>query len=71
MNKSKTLTKHTTCKCKRRFDCRKSNSNKKWKNDKFCEAGKVSCVQKKIILGILLHVLVQTVNILKVLLSIQ
>ena len=36
INKSKTLTKHTSCECKYKFDGRKCNSNQKWNNDK-CE----------------------------------
>ena len=34
INESKTLTKHISCECKRKFHCRKSNSNRKWSNDK-------------------------------------
>ena len=34
VNESKTLTKHIPCKCKCKFDERKCNSNKWWKNDK-------------------------------------
>ena len=38
MNQSKTLTKHTSCKCKYKFDDRKCNINQKWNNNKFrCE----------------------------------
>ena len=33
-NESKVLTKDIPCKCKRKFDERKRNSNQKWNNDK-------------------------------------
>ena len=36
INKSKTLTKHVSCKCKCRFDGRKCNSDQCWNNNK-CE----------------------------------
>ena len=37
-NDSKTLTKHTYCKCKCNFDSRKCNSDQKWNSKKFqCE----------------------------------
>ena len=39
INELETLTRHISCKCKRRFDGRKCNSNQKWNNDKFwCES---------------------------------
>ena len=34
INESKTLTKHISCKCKRKFDGTKCNSNQRWNNDK-------------------------------------
>ena len=34
INESKTLTKYVSCKCKCKFDGRKSNSHQKWNNDK-------------------------------------
>ena len=38
INESRTLTKHTSCKWKCKFDVRKCNLNQKWNNDKFgCE----------------------------------
>ena len=38
MNELKTLTKHISCKCKKRFDRRKFYSNQWWNNDKYqCE----------------------------------
>ena len=43
INKSKTLTKHTSCESKYKFDGRKCNSNQKWNNDKCgCECKKHS-----------------------------
>ena len=39
INESKTLTKHVSCECKCKFDCRKCNSNQKRNNDKcWCES---------------------------------
>ena len=41
VNKSKTLTKHISCKCKGKFDGRKGNSNQWWNKDKYrCECQK-------------------------------
>ena len=41
-NKSKTLTKDISCKCKRKFDGRKCNSNQWWNNDTCrCECEKI------------------------------
>ena len=34
INVSKPLTKHISCECKCKFDCRKYHSNQKWNNDK-------------------------------------
>ena len=34
INDSKTLTKHTSCKCNCKFDNRKCNLNQKWNNDR-------------------------------------
>ena len=43
INDSKTLTKHSPCECKCKFDGRKCNSNQKWNNDKYqCECQKTS-----------------------------
>ena len=63
INKSKTVTKYTSCKCKCKFDGRKCNSNQKWNSDK-CryECKKFICVEK-ILFGILLHVVEKMVNI--------
>ena len=33
INELKVFTKHTSCKCKSKFDGRKCNSNQKWNND--------------------------------------
>ena len=56
---SKILTKDILCECKCKFDGRKCNSNYKWNNNKcWCELKNIIYV-KKIILGILVHVVVQ------------
>ena len=34
INESKTIAKHTSCECKRKFDGIKCNSNQKWNNNK-------------------------------------
>ena len=34
IDESKTLTKHISCKCKRRFDGKKYKSNQRWNNGK-------------------------------------
>ena len=72
---NKALTKHISCKCKCKFYGRKCNSNQKWNNDKcWCQCKypkKTSCMQKKIIFGIFLHIVVKMVNIQQVLLTIQ
>ena len=60
IDKSKILTKHTSCKCKCKFDGRKHNSNQKWNVD---VSVKNIIYLKKIILGILLHVVAKMVNI--------
>ena len=56
INKSKTLTKHISCECKCKFDGRKYNSNQ-WRNNYkcLCECKSIIYV-RKIIFGILLHV---------------
>ena len=63
INESKFLSKHTSCKCKCKFDRRKCNSNQKWNNDKCRSEHKNITFVKKIILGILLHIVVKTENI--------
>ena len=56
------LIKHISCKCKCKFDGRKSNSNQWWNNDKCrCECKNAQYV-KKIIFGIMLHVVVKIKN---------
>ena len=60
INQSKALIKHMSCKCKCKFDDRKCNLTHQWNNDK-C---RYECkIWKKIIFGILVHVLVKIVNI--------
>ena len=67
INKLKTLTKDISCECKCRFDGRKCNSNQKWNNDKCqCKCKKHNYV-KKIIFGILLHVIAKMVNVWQIL----
>ena len=47
INKSKTLTKHISCKCKCKFDGRKCNSDQWWNNDKcWCECEKRHVCEK-------------------------
>ena len=63
INESKILTKDISCKYKCKFDYRKCNSNQKWNSDKcWCERKKNIYV-KKIIFGILLHVVAKMENI--------
>ena len=62
--KSKTLTKHISCKYKCRFDETKCNSHQWWNNDKCrCEFNKRYVCEKKVMFGILLHVIVKIENI--------
>ena len=35
INKSKALAKHISCKCERKYDSRKCNSNQRWNNEKY------------------------------------
>ena len=63
INESKTLTKHILCQCKCKFGGRKCNSSQKWNNNKCqCESKNI-IYAKKIMFGILLHVVVNMVNI--------
>ena len=63
INESKTLTKHISWECKCKFDGRNCNSDQWWNNDKFrCECKNIMYV-KKIMFGILLHVIVKMENI--------
>ena len=60
---SKIFTKDISCKCKCKFDDKKCNLNKMWNNDKcWCKCKKHPNV-KKIIFGILLHVVAKMENI--------
>ena len=64
IKKSKTLTKHISCKYKCRFDETKCNSHQWWNNDKCrCEFKKCYVCEKKVMFGILLHVIVKMENI--------
>ena len=46
-NESKTSTKHLSCECKCKFDCRKHNSYQKWDSDKYwCEFEKQKTCEK-------------------------
>ena len=63
INESKTLTKHISCKCKCKFNGRKSNSDQWCNNNKCrCECKKFMYV-KKIMFGIQLNVLVKVEDI--------
>ena len=65
MYESKILTKHVSCKCECKFYNRKCNSNENWNNDKCwreCKNPKNIMCAKKIILGILLHLVEKMVN---------
>ena len=56
INESKISTKDISCECKCRSDGKKFNSDQWWNNNKcWCECKKVVYV-KKIIFGIILHV---------------
>ena len=62
-SESRILTKDISRECKCRFDGKKCNSDQWWNNDKCqCECKNVMYV-KKIIFGILLHVVVKMENI--------
>ena len=50
INESKTSTKHISCKCKCRFDERKSNSDQWWNNKCQHECKNVMCVRKRLCL---------------------
>ena len=63
INESKALTKHRSCKCKCRFDGRKCNSDQWWNNDNVDVSVKNVMYVKKIMFGILLHVIVKMENI--------
>ena len=73
INESKTLTRHISWKCKCKCDGRKYNSNQNWNNNKFVSDVSVKNIiyVKKIIFGILLHVVAKMVNIYQVTWMIQ
>ena len=59
INDSKTLIKHISCKCKCKFDGTKYKSHQWWNNGKCrCECEKRMYI-KKIMFGIILHVIVK------------
>ena len=65
INKSRTLTKHVSCKCAFKLGSKKSNFNQKWNNDKCwceCKNQKEHSACKKITFWIL-HVVAKMVNI--------
>ena len=62
INESKTLKKHMSCEYKCKFHGRKCNLNQKWNNDVDVSVKSIIYV-KKIIFGILLHVVAKLVNI--------
>ena len=63
INESKTLTKHTSCECKCKFDGRKCNSDQ-WRNNNVDVSVKNVMYVKGITFGILLHVVVKMENIM-------
>ena len=63
INELKTLTKHISCECKYKFDVRKCNSNQKWNKLNVNVSIENIIYVKKIIFGILLHVLLTMLNI--------
>ena len=71
INESKTLTKHISCKCKCKFDERKCNSINGGIMINVDVSAKYIMYVKKIIFGILLHVVVKMENIQQVLSTIQ
>ena len=74
INKSKKSTKHTSCKCKHKFDSRKCNSNQSGITINVGVSAKIQkkiMCAKEIIFGILLHIFVKMANIQELLLTIQ
>ena len=63
INVSKALTKYISCECKCKFDGRKCNSDQWWNNSKSRLSVKSIIYLKKIIFGILLHVVIKIENI--------
>ena len=63
ITKSKTLTKHISCKCKCKLNGTKYNSNQWWNIDKCqCECKNIIYMRKNMF-GILVHVFVKMKNI--------
>ena len=63
INESKTLTKNISFKCKCRFDGRKCNPDQWWNNDKVDVSVEHIMYVKKVMFGILLHVVVRMESI--------
>ena len=63
INELKTLAKHIPCKCKCKFEERKFNSDQWWNNYKCRCEGRKRLVYKKVMFGILLHIVVKVENI--------
>ena len=63
INESKTLTKNISLKCNCRFDGRKCNPDQWWNNDKADVSVKNIIYVKKVMFGILLHVVVRMESI--------
>ena len=63
INELKTLTKHLSYESKCRFDGRKCNSDQWWNNNNVDVCVKNVIYVKKIMFGILLHVIVKMGNI--------
>ena len=63
INELKTLTKYVSYKCKCKFDGRKCNSNQEWIRVNVDASAKNTTYVRKIIFGILLHVVAKTLNV--------
>ena len=59
INELKTLTKHISCECKCKFDGRNCNPDQWWNNENVDVSVKNVMYVKKILFGILLHVIVK------------
>ena len=71
INESVISANHISCKCKCKITGKKCNSNQKWNNNKSRCKCKHIIYLKKILFGILLHVVGKIVNIYQVLLTIH
>ena len=71
INESVISANHISCKCKCKIAGKKCNSNQKWNNNKSRCKCKHIIYLKKILFGILLHVVGKIVNIYQVLLTIH